>query len=182
MNFFQKLKWAFEGIHEANKELLQGIEGDMKEFKTEMKDLTKEYYPKIGNIVEKVDRVSQTARNFIDANNPIKVLAREFKQDEKPEMADHLLVQRVGYLHHGIYVGDDRVIHFSEGYIREATLDFFKGASTLNIADTIITYSTEVAISRAYSKLGLSSYNLFSNNCEHFVNWCRNGGKYSDSI
>lgn len=51
-----------------------------------------------------------------------------------------------------------------------------KGASTLNIKDSPITHSKEAAVSRECSKLEQSSYNVFSNNCEHFVNWSKNGG------
>ncbi|MNF87223.1 NC domain protein [compost metagenome] len=182
MSFFKNLKYLFEGIHDANKELVQGVRSDLKEFKTEMKDLTKQHYPVFGEAIERVDRVSQTARNFIEANNPIKAFSREFRHEAEPELGDHLVVQRLGYLHHGIYVGNERVIHFSDGYIKKGRIDEFKGVSTLNIEPTVLTYSPETAVLRACSKLGLSSYNVFSNNCEHFVNWCRNGGKYTDSI
>lgn len=182
MGFFENLKWFFQEMHDANKELVHGVRNDLNQFKTEMKDLTKEYYPAIGEAVEKVDRVTQTVQNFVDANNPVKILARECRKEQEPKLADHLVVQRIGYLHHGIYVSNGRVVHFSDGYVKEDTLDDFKGASTLNIKDTPITHSEETTVWRAYSKLGQSSYNVFSNNCEHFVNWCRHGGTYTDSI
>lgn len=182
MGFFQNLKWFVEGMHDANKELAQGLRNDLKGFKTDMKDITKQYYPKVGNAIETVDRASQTVQNFIDANNPVKILVREFSREKEPTLADHLCVQRLGFTHHGIYVGGEMVIHFSDDNVQSDSLDYFKGVSTLSIIDTPISYSTEIAVSRARSKLGESSYNVFSNNCEHFVIWCRSGGKYSDSI
>jgi NC domain. len=182
LELFENIKYLFEGIHDANKELAKGIRDDWKEFKTGMKDDIKQYYPTIGEAIEKIDRAVQTTQNFIDANNPLNVVTREFKHEQTPKLADHLVVQRFGYLHHGIYVDRDTVIHFSDWYVKLDSLNNFKGESTLNIKDTPLTYSPEEAVSRAHSKLGDSSYNVFSNNCEHFVNWCRSGSKYSDSI
>lgn len=36
-------------------------------------------------------------------------------------------------------------------------------------------YSPEDTVKRAYSRLGEQSYNLLSNNCEHFAIWCKTG-------
>ncbi|WP_214631291.1 lecithin retinol acyltransferase family protein [Paenibacillus agaridevorans] len=40
----------------------------------------------------------------------------------------------------------------------------------------------EQVISRAESLIGESDYTLVQDNCEHFVKWCRSGGKYTDSL
>ena len=34
-------------------------------------------------------------------------------------------------------------------------------------------YSPEETVSRAYSRLGETNYNLLTNNCEHFAIWCK---------
>jgi hypothetical protein len=36
-------------------------------------------------------------------------------------------------------------------------------------------YSPEETLERALSRLGETSYSLFTNNCEHFVLWCKTG-------
>lgn len=36
-------------------------------------------------------------------------------------------------------------------------------------------YNREIVIGRAFTRLGENQYNLASNNCEHYVCWCRNG-------
>lgn len=36
-------------------------------------------------------------------------------------------------------------------------------------------YSPEETVARARSRLGETSYNFFTNNCEHFVIWCKTG-------
>ena len=36
-------------------------------------------------------------------------------------------------------------------------------------------YSPEETVARARSRLGETSYNLFTNNCEHFAIWCKTG-------
>jgi hypothetical protein len=40
-------------------------------------------------------------------------------------------------------------------------------------------FSPEETLERAKSRLGEASYSLFSNNCEHFVLWCKTG--YAES-
>lgn len=36
-------------------------------------------------------------------------------------------------------------------------------------------YSPQETVNRAYSRLGETAYNLFTNNCEHFAIWCKTG-------
>ena len=93
---------------------------------------------------------------------------------------DHLVSQRFGYTHHGIYVGNQQVIHYSgfskgpwAGPIEIVSLaTFTQGKPTHVSASSYFLYSRAEAVIRAYSRLGEDDYRLFSNNCEHFVNWC----------
>lgn len=103
------------------------------------------------------------------------------------------------YKHFGVYIGDYQVIHFSgpKGHETDANLadiietslrQFLKGDFLLiqtdhEIAqydDSLKPLSADEVIRRAKSKLGteLGKYNLFTNNCEHFANWCRFGKKF----
>lgn len=96
------------------------------------------------------------------------------------KVGDHLVSPRIGYSHHGIYVGDGQVIHYSgfangisSGEIEIASLYEFSRGNDINIKEHLIrTYGPEESVSRAFSRLGEDWYNVLLNNCEHFVTWC----------
>ncbi|MED3732278.1 lecithin retinol acyltransferase family protein [Geobacillus stearothermophilus] len=199
MEFFKNVKWFFEELHEANKEFVSGVRQDVKEFRTDMKDIVKEHNPTMGKAIEGADRLSQAIGNVIKSNPIIfepkntivpdmKSILREskewkeLKRDSELELADHLIAKRIGYTHHGLYIGNNQVIHYSEGEVRIDSLEDFKKDCEMGVVDSVATYSKEEIISRAFSRLGEKRYNLVFNNCEHFVNWCRSGGKTTDSI
>lgn len=93
---------------------------------------------------------------------------------------DHLVTPRVGYKHHGIYLGGNQVIHYSGfsefgkgGPIVKVSLrDFAQGQKVQVKQHPYAKFDSEERIRRAKSRLGEESYNLVLNNCEHFVNWC----------
>lgn len=103
----------------------------------------------------------------------------------------HIQVMRLGYTHHGIYIGKNKVIHYSgfhefgkKGRISTTRLSEFcggneakkyKGASMLRGS---VLEPTEI-VNRAKSRLGEDSYNIAFNNCEHFCNWCTHNDDYS---
>jgi hypothetical protein len=43
-------------------------------------------------------------------------------------------------------------------------------------------YNDEESVERAHSRLGEDWYNVLTNNCEHFVNWCINGLHNSEQV
>jgi len=100
----------------------------------------------------------------------------------------HLKSSRIGYSHHGIYIGNNEVIHYSgfsemfkSGQIEKVTLDEFSGTTGYEtIKHNNIKYSSIEIINRAKSRLGEDAYHLFTNNCEHFVNWCIEGKQLSE--
>ncbi|WP_454725590.1 MULTISPECIES: lecithin retinol acyltransferase family protein [Cupriavidus] len=95
-------------------------------------------------------------------------------------IGEHLVTPRTGYEHHGIYVGDDRVVHysgfadgFSKGTIELTSMaDFSKGHRVYSRDYIFRLYNPEETVERAYSRLGEDMYNLLLNNCEHFATWC----------
>lgn len=106
------------------------------------------------------------------------------KQIEKTYKAgDHLRIERGAYTHHGIYVGNGNVVHYSQGYdkvpeIREVKFKDFAGMSKVYIVpqeESPLRFTPQEAVKRAYSRLGERNYNLIYNNCENFVRWCRAG-------
>ena len=115
------------------------------------------------------------------------------------QIADHLFVDCGAYSHHGIYVGDNRVIHFDSTAARkllgtvngappkivEVSLDEFSGGSEIHIRvydDPSTVFGPGESIARARSKLGERGYDLALNNCEHFAVWCKTGEPSSTQV
>ncbi|CAD5568827.1 lecithin retinol acyltransferase family protein [Escherichia coli] len=105
----------------------------------------------------------------------------------------HLSSDRSGYTHHGIYVGNGKVIHYSglsnglsKGCICETTLAEFVGGKnevtiiTHSNADRI--YTPVKVVARARARLGEDAYNVIFNNCEHFATWCVTGKAESKQV
>jgi len=102
----------------------------------------------------------------------------------------HLTSPRRGFVHHGIYVGGCRVIHYG-GYERSlrrspveiVTLDEFTRGRGLGIVDSVAPrYAGNTCVERACSRLGEDRYRLLSNNCEHFTEWCISGASRSRQV
>lgn len=117
-------------------------------------------------------------------------------KQQKLVRGDHVYVHRrpaeikVAYQHHGIYIGDGRVVHFSgeptqigEAKVEVTTLGEFLAGGTLKIRR----YKTgalplEESAKRALAKVGQRGYNFILNNCEHFACWCRTGDQRSKQV
>lgn len=97
----------------------------------------------------------------------------------------HLVSPRRGYLHHGIYAGNGRVIHYAGlcragdvlrlryGPVEEVSVArFAQGQGVREIPEPAARFAPEAVVDRARSRLGENRYRLLSNNCEHFVSWC----------
>lgn len=106
------------------------------------------------------------------------------------ELGAHLVTPRMGYYHHGIYVGNGWVVHYSgladgiaTGPVEEVTLDEFtngKGYSIKNHDDR--QFSRSDIVERARRRIGEELYCVFSNNCEHFCEWCINNDHDSTQV
>ena len=107
-----------------------------------------------------------------------------------PKKGDHLKSSRGIYTHHGIYVGDGRVIHYAglsggmqSGPIEEVSLESFCSGYGYEIVNhENRKYTREQSVSRARSRLGENAYSVTGNNCEHFVNWCIDGDHKSSQV
>ena len=83
--------------------------------------------------------------------------------------------------HHGLYVGNGNVIHLSKhGMIEEIDLLRFSGGQRIRVKKS--TLFPHKAIELARNKLGNTSYNFATNNCEQFVNECLEVSSTSNQV
>lgn len=110
----------------------------------------------------------------------------------EPPVGSHLVSPRLGFNHHGIYIGGGRVVHYSGMARTLSRKDIFKLPGLIRYGCVVKTslkrfcdghgfrvlehphakFTGEAAVERAKKRLYERSYYLYSNNCEHFVNWC----------
>lgn len=132
---------------------------------------------KLGEVVEKKNNIERTIENAKESNQ-IPVIKRIFEKSNHFRIADHLYIQCVGFTHHGLYIGDGMVIHYSDGIIKYDSIEEFSGGRNIYIRselDSPMKYSRSKIVERAKRRLYECDYNLVINNCEHFVLWCRSG-------
>ena len=105
---------------------------------------------------------------------------RALAPGEAPPLGAHLAMPWLGYTHHGVYVGDGRVVHYGalkynliRKPVEEVTLaEFAEGRPVYVVTHCESAFDAAEIIRRARSRLGEKRYRLLSNNCEHFVEWC----------
>ena len=104
-------------------------------------------------------------------------------EGEEPPLAAHLVTPRRGYIHHGLYVGHGRIIHYPGlvGYLRRRAVEevslreFARGRPIAVRIDSHPRFDREEVVLRARSRLGENRYDIIRNNCEHFCEWCLSG-------
>jgi hypothetical protein len=100
-----------------------------------------------------------------------------------------LIVRRRAYFHHGIYMGDGKMIHYAgwsrgtRGLVEEVTLEQFTEGHQYRVGRMPADRRAGEDIARcARSRLGERRYHLLRNNCEHFCNWCQLGECRSEQV
>lgn len=109
--------------------------------------------------------------------------------DDLP-LGAHIASPRRGYVHHGLYAGNGRVIHYAgfnrplrRGRVEEVALARFTRGRALQVLPTVAPrYDGAAALARARSRLGEDRYRFWTNNCEHFVAWCLTGTSRSAQV
>ena len=108
---------------------------------------------------------------------------------EKPALASHLVTARTFYRHHGIYVGNGRVIHYSgpshglrRGPVEEVSVEYFARGHGIRLRHDQPRFNRREVVARARSRLGERRYRILTNNCEHFCEWCLNGASRSSQV
>lgn len=128
----------------------------------------------------------------------LKIEADEIWIEKKPKRGDHIKVSRGLYSHHGIYVSDDEIIHFtgkdedsifdwSKPEVIATNLDYFLKGGVLEVKEYTDDefcdlYSVDDIVRYARACLGDKGYNLVFNNCEHFANVCTLGRFRSNQV
>jgi hypothetical protein len=117
-------------------------------------------------------------------------LDKPLVRGEEPQPGSHLISPRRGYVHHGIYVGDGKVVHYAglargrfRGRIEEVSLaQFAYGRSVWTRSSDLPEFAPQEVIRRARSRVGENRYRILRNNCEHFCEWCLRGESRSYQV
>jgi Lecithin retinol acyltransferase len=96
------------------------------------------------------------------------------------QIGEHLISPRDGYDHHGIYAGNDEVIHYGgidkstdNGEIVQTSIaEFSQGMGWRMESHSLRVFDGYETTLRAYSRLGERDYDVIFNNCECFTTWC----------
>jgi len=115
---------------------------------------------------------------------------RRLRPLEAPAIGAHLITPWLGFAHHGIYVGEGKVIHYGalvydiiRKPVEEVALETFaEGRPVFVVEHTEVCFDAAEIVCRARSRLGENRYRLFTNNCEHFVEWCLHGTARSTQV
>lgn len=100
------------------------------------------------------------------------------------KVGDHIYTFNGIVFHHGIYIGNEQVIHFNgevtdpiNASIRLDHIDDFGGREirVVRYAADIECFPPEEVVERAHARLNEKGYSLTKNNCEHFATWCKTG-------
>ena len=104
---------------------------------------------------------------------------------------DHIYVKRKSrfYIHHGIYMGEGKVIHFTgsirekvDPEVRETDLSRFLKGGKLKKRDYRKRLPASETIRIAKEQLSDKNFSIIWNNCEHFATYCATGKKKSRQL
>jgi hypothetical protein len=120
--------------------------------------------------------------NYVNPRSPCRKV-RVLPPGAMPERGAHLVTPWLGFAHHGIYAGDGRVIHYGalmydiiRKPVEEVSIEqFAEGRPVFVVEHGEACLDVEDVLRRARSRLGENRYRLFTNNCEHFAEWCLHG-------
>lgn len=111
----------------------------------------------------------------------------------EPQPGDHLVSPRLGFEHHGLYLGNQFVMHYAGGMstsgvgendgIERVSLETFAQGNIVRVeSHPYRRFTHDEAITRAWLRLGEQRYHPAFNNCEHFVQWCIEGVSHSPQV
>jgi len=103
------------------------------------------------------------------------------------EIGSHIYVHKKSSTFHGIYIGNNQVIHYSgitNGYqtgpVTKVNIAYFSGMGTVYTRNyNKSTFTPIDIVNRAKSKLGQNLYIMQSLSCEDFCSWAVNNNEKS---
>jgi hypothetical protein len=103
--------------------------------------------------------------------------------EREPPLGAHMVTARLGYTHHGIYVGAGRIVQYGglswglrSGPVEEVSLSQFSQGRPVWVRVVGSTrFDPYEVVRRARQRLGENLYSVLTNNCEHFCEWCVRG-------
>jgi hypothetical protein len=102
---------------------------------------------------------------------------------------DHVRAGRGVYSHHGIDLGDGRVVHYSgladglrSGPVALTSMERFAAGRPVDVVEHRRRLDPNEAVERALSRIGEDRYNLLWRNCEHFATWAVTGRSRSRQV
>lgn len=106
------------------------------------------------------------------------------------DLGAHVVSEREGYSHHGIYAGNGQVIHYGGFHhsigrrpVEFVSLNSFAAGKRVGVrSEPHALYRGVDAVMRARSRLGEDRYRILTNNCEHFCTWCVQGVARSEQV
>jgi hypothetical protein len=109
---------------------------------------------------------------------------------EEPPLGAHLTTPRIGFVHHGVYVGAGKVIHcgaaswlLPRGPVEEVSLSSFSRGRPVSVRRAgPARFDPPEVVARARSRVGEDCYRLLTNNCEHLAEWCLRGRRRSYQV
>lgn len=167
-----------QAFSERTHEFLGEVDDFFSEIEGDFEDLSDDFLELGEFMTELGGNVQTSLKNHLNSLDPSRYLSFALSQSNPPKLGDHLMTYRLGFTHHGLYVGNDLVIHYEKGSIHYDTIENFQKYMDTYILPTTespLAFPVEEVLKRAQSRLGEANYQLIFNNCEHFVRWCRSG-------
>jgi hypothetical protein len=137
-------------------------------------------------VIEKRKIIARERRNAAESRSPPHDLRRDDRPldaERDPPLGAHMVSPRLGYTHHGIYVGSGRVVQYGglsrglrPGPVEEVSLSQFAQGRPVWVRVMGSTwFDPPEVVRRARLRLGENRYSVLTNNCEHFCEWCVRG-------
>lgn len=111
---------------------------------------------------------------------------------ERVQVERRIAGTTIGYMHHGVDLGDGTVVHarpddfrnpFGGGRVVRTTFEEFAGGGKVRtVSEPQATLSVEETARRAEAEVGRSGYCPVVDNCEHFATWCATGRRSSRQV
>ena len=136
-------------------------------------------------MIRSTDHASCTSHPGRSSRSPDHLLG----PGEEPALASHLVSPRALYTHHGIYIGNGRVIHYAglagglwRAPVEVIPLEHFARGRAIRIRCDRRVFDRGEVVERARSRLGEHCYRILTNNCEHFCAWALRGENRSSQV